>query len=75
METTASMKAMNDLLSVFSTEQLQQLAQLSMQLKERAEIRRLEQELVISFNSKGKPRHFKCSDNVNAIMPDGYRPE
>lgn len=68
-------KAINDLLSVFSQEQLQQLANLSMQLKERAEVRRLEQTLEISFNSKGKPRHFKCSDNVNAMMPNGYNAE
>ena len=72
---SANLKALSDLLSVFSQEQLQQLAQLSKQLKERAEVRRCEQTLEISFNSKGKPRHFNCSDNVSVIMPDGYRAE
>jgi len=70
-----AVKAMNDLLSVYSLEQLQQLADMSKQLKERAEIRRCEQSLEISFNGKGRPRHFKGSDNVSAIEPSGYRPE
>jgi len=68
-------KAIDELLSVFTYEQLQQLAQLSMQLKERAEMRKCEQTLEISFNAKGRVRYFNGSDNVSAIMPEGYKAE
>ena len=74
MMETATSKVMSELLSVFSQEQLQQLARLSMQSKERAEIRKCEQRLGIHFNAKGKLLHFDCSDNVRAISSDGYWP-
>ena len=57
------------LLSVYTDEQLLQLAELCLRLVERARERRCDQSLVIVFNDKGYPRHFNGSDNVNVTKP------
>lgn len=57
------------LLSVYTDEQLLQLAELCLRLVERARERRCDQSLVIVFNDKGLPRHFNGSDNVNVAKP------
>ena len=55
--------------TVYTMEQLQQIAELCLRLKERAQERRCEQTLTIVFNDRGLPRYFNGSDNVMAVKP------
>lgn len=55
--------------TVYTQEQLQQIADLCLRLQERAQDRRCEQTLTIVFNDKGYPRYFNGSDNVQAVKP------
>lgn len=55
--------------TVYTLEQLQQIADLCLRLQERALARRCEQTLTIVFNDKGLPRYFNGSDNVMAVKP------
>jgi hypothetical protein len=55
------------LLSVYSDEQLRQIADICLRLVQRAKERRCEQTLIIIFNDKGYPRFFNGSDNISAI--------
>ena len=66
---------MQELLSVFTPEQLKQIAELAMRLKGRAAERSCDQVLSITFNAKGYPRHFNGTDNSNAIAPKIYKAE
>jgi len=70
-----AVKAMNDLLSVYSLEQLQQLADMSRRLKERAIERECEQNLSIEFSGNGHPKRFNGSDNVKVRPPKIYSSE
>ncbi len=55
--------------TVYTQEQLQQIADLCLRLQERASERRCEQSLTIVFSDKGYPRDFNGSDNVRAAKP------
>lgn len=66
--TTAHMaaKAFEKLHSIYTAEQLQQIADLCERLIERARERGCEQSLEIIFADSGAPRYFNGSDNVRA---------
>jgi hypothetical protein len=53
--------------TVYTREQLQQIADLCLRLMERAQERKCEQTLTIVFNDRGLPRYFNGSDNVMAV--------
>lgn len=55
--------------TVYTQEQLQQIADLCLRMVERARDRKCEQTLLIVFNDKGLPRYFNGSDNVMAVKP------
>lgn len=63
---TAAVKAFEKLHSIYTAEQLQQIADLCLRLVERARERGCEQTLVIIFADSGVPRYFNGSDNVRA---------
>jgi len=55
--------------TVYTLEQLEQIADLCRRLQERALERKCEQTLTIVFNDRGMPRYFNGSDNVMAAKP------
>ena len=63
------------LLTVYTPEQLDQMADLSILVKDRAIIRQCSQELEILMNDKGYIRFFNPSDHVAAIKPRTYKSE
>ena len=63
---TAAIKTIEKLRSIYTAEQLQQIADLCERLIERARERGCEQSLVIIFADSGVPRYFNGSDNVRA---------
>ncbi len=67
--TTANMAAIafEKLHSIYTAEQIQQIADLCERLVERARERGCEQSLVIIFADSGYPRYFNGSDNVRAV--------
>jgi len=68
-EVRAKKEVYIQLRTVYTHEQLQQIADLCLRLQERASERRCEQTLTIVFNDKGYPRDFNGSDNVRAAKP------
>jgi len=66
---------LQNLSSVLSEDQLQQVLDLLMRLKERAIDRGCEQSLTIVINDKGLPRHINGTDNVRATVPKIYKSE
>ena len=58
--------AFEKLYSIYTAEQIQQIADLCERLVERARERGCEQSLVIIFADSGVPRYFNGSDNVRA---------
>ena len=61
------------LLTVFTVEQLEQLAELMQVTHDQAVIRKTRQTLTVVFNEKGHPREFNGSNNV--IPAKTYVPE
>ena len=68
-------KTLAKLLTVFTPEQLEQLAELAVLVKDRAIIRQCNQTLSLDMNDKGFVRYFHPSDHVPAIKPVTYKPE
>lgn len=60
------------MLSVFTVEQLEQLAELASMMRDLAVLRRCEQSLTVLFNDKGLPRYFNGTNNVPAVKPSTY---
>lgn len=63
-ESERKAKAMARLLTVFSVEQLEQVAELFQVTHDQAVIRGVRQTLTVVFNEKGYPREFNGSNNV-----------
>lgn len=63
------------LLAIFTKEQLDQVADLTHRVKERAVDRHCQQEMRVVFNENGYPRQFSGTDNVKPIAPKTYRAE
>lgn len=68
-------EATRKLLTVFTPEQLEQLADLCMIVHDRAILRQCSQTLDVEINDKGYVRFFHASDNVPAVKPVTYKPE
>jgi hypothetical protein len=67
--------AQKKMLMVYTPEQFEQLAELSMLIHDRAILRQCNQTLTVDMNDKGWIRYFHASDNVPAIKPVTYKPE
>lgn len=67
--------AISRLAEVFDEDQLHQLADVLLRIRERAIERQCDQEICIGITEKGNPRYIHASDNVKLRKPNGYRPE
>lgn len=68
---TPKMDALEKLLRVFTAEQLLQYAEMCSITQENAKLRQCEQSLTIVFNTRGLPRHFNATNNVDVVKPTG----
>jgi hypothetical protein len=66
---------LNKLLGVFTEEQLGQLAEQAVIVRDRAMTRKCTQTLTVEINDKGYVRYFFPSDTVPAIKPKNYQAE
>lgn len=62
-------ETLEKLLTVFTEEQLAQLAELLKMTQDMAILRECDQGVTISFNNKGMPRHFNASNNFRTVQP------
>jgi hypothetical protein len=65
-------QALQDLLSVFTEEQVKQLIEMCKRISKRASDRGTEQSVIITFNSKSWPVHFNGTDNEKPVRPAAF---
>lgn len=63
------------LAEVFDEEQLDQIVDILLRVRERAVERQCDQEVCIGITDKGHPRYIHASDNVKLRKPARYTPE
>ena len=63
------------LLTVFTPEQLIQLAEAAVITRDNALIRRCTQQFSVEMNDKGYVRYFHFHQSVEAVKPITYKPE
>jgi len=63
------MDTLEKLLTVFTVEQLLQLAELVKMTQDLAILHDCDQSVTVIFNNKGHVRYFNASNNVHAVKP------
>jgi hypothetical protein len=63
------------LLSIFTNDQLDQVADVAERLKTQALQRKCEQRFTVSINERGHPRFIETNEVVKMVSPSNYQAE